>query len=645
MSIFSRKYRQSQGPFPESKIPEAEKKIATSNDFWKVLLNNATATARLAKAKASRKKLEFIDLRTADYCLGRKAYDAGKPLPGHEDLVSQLIEVQIGMATLEEAAGRKAATSTEKAKAAFHATATAAKVQAFRLNKSRLLMALGAQLRRAPQLDASLSAELNSAKAVSARIEALDSEIKKLECDIYTWAPRPLWKRLNLLPSTLARMGVGMTTNLSRQTENKHFLPLTIIARLKVILVKRKILSLSITGVIVCLVIFSLRSSPGPVAVPPEVWNALPEEEQKILGMLRESTSGIKLVQKLLDYGAERSHKEKVQVVDVSPLTYKTVNGKDYVAIAVKETSQGVTQRVCYVLDLKTQGYYALSSEDYNTFLASGNVQLKDSSPFSLLVLVYAMANRENPDLSTDPSILKELSPEVLAHWKSFQNPENIIKATQTAVDNSNVNIKVTGAAPLCYKRIGGEIYGLYSFTEVLNGLSKQVGFVVPYKNPQKWFLLSEEDYDYVLAYDDLSKAKRLDPSILVAQAAPVPTPELDPRMNNLAAFGDMLKQAFDITQNKQSMEQFLGNFVQDLAKMKKVPYDANEAKAYRDYQDQSAEDSRKASEDSRRQFNEGMDMIRQDDEEKAQREREQQDRDRQQQAWDEQQRRQRENN
>jgi hypothetical protein len=644
MSIFSRKDSQ-QGPFPENKIPESKEKIATSKSFWKVLLNNARATARLAKTKAHRKKLEFIDLGTADYCLGRKAYDAGKPLPGHEDLVSQLIELQMGMSSLEEVASRRVVTSAEKAKAAIHAATTAAKVQAFRLNKRRLLIALGAQLRRAPHLDPSLSAELNSAKAVSARIDGLDSEIKKLESDIYAWAALPPWKKLNLLPLTLAWTGAGMPTDLSKQPESKHFKPLMTITRLKVILAKRKILSLSIAGVIVCLALFTLRGSPGPVAVPAEVWNAMPREEQKILGMLRESASGIRLVQKLLDYGAERSHKEKVQVIDVSPLTYKAVNGKDYVAIAVKETSRGAIQRVCYVLDLKTHGYYALSSEDYNTFVASGNVQLKESSPFSVLVLVYAMANHENPDLSTDPSILKELSPDALASWKSLQNPENMVKATQTAFDNSKVEIKVTGAAPLCYKRIGGEIYGLYSFREVLNGLSKQIGFVIPYKSPQKSFLLSEEDYGYVLAYDDLSKAKHLDPSTIIAQATPAPTPELDPRMNNLVTFGDMLKQAFDVTQNKQSMEQFLGNFVQDLAKMKKVPYDANEAKALRDYEDQSAEDSRKASEESRRQFNEGMDRIRQDDEEKAQREREQQDRDRQQQYFEEMQRRQRGNN
>src|ERR1700675_1237460 len=57
--------------------------------------------------------------------------------------------------------------------------------------------------------------------------------------------------------------------------------------------------------------------------------------------------------------------------------------------------------------------------------------------------------------------------------------------------------------------------------------------------------------------------------------ATPTPTPELDPRMNNLAQFTDMLKQAFDTTQNKQSVEQFMGHFAQDLMKMKKVPGEA----------------------------------------------------------------------
>jgi hypothetical protein len=115
----------------------------------------------------------------------------------------------------------------------------------------------------------------------------------------------------------------------------------------------------------------------------------------KDLGLLRESGSGILLVQKLLDYGAEESHQEKTQVVDVTPLTYKTVNGKDYVAIAVTQRFRGVTQRVCYVLDLKVQEYYVLSEKDYDTFITSGNVHLKDGSLFAAVVLVYAMANRD----------------------------------------------------------------------------------------------------------------------------------------------------------------------------------------------------------------------------------------------------------
>jgi hypothetical protein len=84
------------------------------------------------------------------------------------------------------------------------------------------------------------------------------------------------------------------------------------------------------------------------------------------------------------------------------------------------------------------------------------------------------------------------------------------------------------------------------------------------------------------------------------ATAAARLAPQLDSRMNNLAAFVDMLKQAFNATQNKQSIEQFMGNFVQDLAKMKKVPSDANSANAYRDYQDQITDDPLKASEKAR---------------------------------------------
>jgi hypothetical protein len=114
------------------------------------------------------------------------------------------------------------------------------------------LIALGAQLRQAPHVEASLAAEMHSAKAVYDRIKVLDAKIKKLECNSYWWARRPLCIIATLLTSGLARIGVGMITNVSNQWENKHFGALTAITRLKVIVIKRKILSLCIAGVILC---------------------------------------------------------------------------------------------------------------------------------------------------------------------------------------------------------------------------------------------------------------------------------------------------------------------------------------------------------------------------------------------------------
>ena len=128
----------------------------------------------------------------------------------------------------------------------------------------------------------------------------------------------------------------------------------------------------------------------------------------------------------------------------------------------------------------------------------------------------------------------------------------------------------------------------------------------------------------------------------VVVQATPAPTPELDASSNNVAAFADMLKQAFDATQNKQSVEQFMGNFARDLAKIKKVPDSGNSNNAWNDYRNEQVDRDLQDAQDARNRLSEGLDRIQRDNEEQAQREREQRQRDQQSQYLEQQQRNQR---
>jgi len=392
---------------------------------------------------------------------------------------------------------------------------------------------------------------------------------------------------------------------------------------------KRKILLICGAGVLLCIVLLSAHNQTA--SVPSEVWNAMPAQAQKILGKLRESSSGIKFVQELLG-PASGSKREGTQVVDVTPLTYKAANGKDYATTTFTSLTKGVKQEMCFLLDLKAQKIYFLSDEEYKEFLASGKFSEKAHwAPFSTVIELYAIAESQIPERGTDPEILKEFTPENLSKWKKFQNSDNMLKAFQTEFQKAGIT--VTEASPLCYRRIGGEIYALCRFTVVLNGSSKEIGYVSKSKD-NTGSMLSKEDYGHVLAYNDLSNAKSIDPSTLVAQATPAPTPkpraaptpELDPSISNVIVFADMLKQAFDATQNKQSGEQFVENFVQDLAKIKKVPGNDSIQNSSSEADDElkSAQDRQNQ---SSKEFRDGLERIQRDSEEQQRREQEKQDR------------------
>ena len=156
---------------------------------------------------------------------------------------------------------------------------------------------------------------------------------------------------------------------------------------------KRKLFSLGLLGVLSIVLCVLLWANQGaPTAIPPEVWKELSGDSQKLVGDLRESASGIQVLQKMFDYAAAVSKVKNGQVIDVTPPTYRKINGIDYLASAITTLSEGAKRREWYVLNLKSQQYYSLSPEEYDTFLASGNLA-KDGSPFVNVLLVYGAVN------------------------------------------------------------------------------------------------------------------------------------------------------------------------------------------------------------------------------------------------------------
>jgi hypothetical protein len=338
------------------------------------------AAALILTKQLASTKLEFGDLRKANYRIGKRAYESGILLSGHEDLTSQLIDLQISITSLKDRAHGNASTLPEKARAALRESIKVMQSWVLRFKQNRLFRKLGAELRQTPHGKRDWTAEVDAANAVLKQMRVLEEEIANLQDKTYRWARRPLWIAGAFLMGVAASIGVGMVTSSSDR--------------------------------------------PGALLV---------NEHQM-----------------------------------PPPLKQKEVESAD------------------------------LSSKQASSQQASGN-----------------------------------------------------------------------------------------------------------------------QDHSGIPA------------------ATPAPTPELDPRLNNLAQFTDMLKQAFDTAQNKQSVEQFMGHFAQDLMKMKKVPGEAPIPVS-------TPDDWEEADRQRREQFNRGMDMIRQDDEEKQQREREQEERDRQQQYFDQQQRNQR---
>jgi hypothetical protein len=166
-----------------------------------------SATARLTRQQAYRRKLESVDLREADYAIGEKAYNLDTIPPEFGSLVTDLDAIQARLEAREQTQpGKQDSSFAEKAQTTARAAANKAKAEALKLKRSALLKDLGYKLRQHQAPDAILAPEIARAKAVQERIKLLDEEIERLRH--HSWIRHPLVVVLGLALAALVLVGV-----------------------------------------------------------------------------------------------------------------------------------------------------------------------------------------------------------------------------------------------------------------------------------------------------------------------------------------------------------------------------------------------------------------------------------------------------
>jgi len=104
---------------------------------YRIVWGKALAAALIFAKQLASTKLEFGDLRKANYRIGRRAYEGGILLSGHEDLTSQLVDLQISITALKDRAHGSASTLAEKAKVALRMVTREAKETSTKRNPSK----------------------------------------------------------------------------------------------------------------------------------------------------------------------------------------------------------------------------------------------------------------------------------------------------------------------------------------------------------------------------------------------------------------------------------------------------------------------------------------------------------------------------
>jgi hypothetical protein len=133
-------------------------------------------------------------LRKAEFRVGKKAYNSGILLSGHERLAAQLIEVELCLSKLNEIAPASSGKSLlVKVKRSFGSIGRTMRRLVLLIKKDCLLRALGASLRKVDCGDKSWATEASLANGIANEIRTLDEKMKELERNTYPWARRPFW--------------------------------------------------------------------------------------------------------------------------------------------------------------------------------------------------------------------------------------------------------------------------------------------------------------------------------------------------------------------------------------------------------------------------------------------------------------------
>jgi hypothetical protein len=174
--------------------PVAQGKVSRTKRIGKNVLAKAAAAASLLKAQSFRKKRQWVDLRMAEFRVGKKAYDSGVLLSGHEELAAQLIDVQLSLEKLKDpAASSHGKNLLVQAKRCFETAGKGMRWLVLVRKKHCLLRTLGAGLRQADCGDKNWATEASSANVIANEISILDEKMKELERNTYPWARRPIW--------------------------------------------------------------------------------------------------------------------------------------------------------------------------------------------------------------------------------------------------------------------------------------------------------------------------------------------------------------------------------------------------------------------------------------------------------------------
>lgn len=176
--------------------------------FWKTFLDKMAITLRLFGKEVYRKKLQWFDLRRADYRLGKKAYDTQSSMSDQNQTSDRISEIQNQIKALGDPES-SAPSSKQKIKNSAKGAGRLLKLQILKFKRNQLFRKLGRQLRQSSNIDGSVVAEAEQSRSVLRGIDVVTSEIRTLAGETYLWARRPLLASFLLLPLIVGLASYG----------------------------------------------------------------------------------------------------------------------------------------------------------------------------------------------------------------------------------------------------------------------------------------------------------------------------------------------------------------------------------------------------------------------------------------------------